>query len=292
MRIAFPARIALQRKIAWLLLFSFFSLCLIGWLIYFNKRNLEATSGSIDHSYAVLDHIAKIRTRLITWESLSHPPLSAAFHQDMQKNLDRIRVHSAGNPDLLASVDSLDAAMKGDAYDSHRLTRIRMLITGIAQKQQDQINQRRIVTERTERKSTILLVSGSLLAFLFIAIVLLRLNRDIVLRKRAELQLKENQAWLESILDNTTSLMYIKDKDGCYVMVNRRFREILDLGNGIAFAAVRESGRPSGSAVNTRAHSVYGFVIVWIDGKIARMTAYPDVDEARAAAERLAQERK
>jgi ketosteroid isomerase-like protein len=68
-------------------------------------------------------------------------------------------------------------------------------------------------------------------------------------------------------------------------------QEILDLGNGIAFAAVRESGRPSGSAVETRTHSVYGFVIVWVEGKIARMTAYPDIDEARAAAERLAKER-
>jgi ketosteroid isomerase-like protein len=73
-------------------------------------------------------------------------------------------------------------------------------------------------------------------------------------------------------------------------------QEILDLGNGIAFAAVRESGRPSGSAVDgsaadSRTHSVYGFVIVWIDGKIARMTAYLDVGEARAAAERLARER-
>jgi ketosteroid isomerase-like protein len=65
--------------------------------------------------------------------------------------------------------------------------------------------------------------------------------------------------------------------------------EIVDFGNGIAFAAVRESGRPTGSTTDTRTHSTYGFVIVWIDGKIARMTAYPDTGEARAAAERLAE---
>src|SRR5271169_3333637 len=67
--------------------------------------------------------------------------------------------------------------------------------------------------------------------------------------------------------------------------------EIVDFGKGIAFAAVRETGRPTGSGVDTRTHSTYGFVIAWIDGKIARMTAYPDIDEARAAAERLATER-
>lgn len=35
----------------------------------------------------------------------------------------------------------------------------------------------------------------------------------------------------------------------------------------------------------------YGTVSVWEDGKIARITHYTDIDEARAAAERLAQER-
>jgi PAS domain S-box-containing protein len=253
MRIAFPARIALQRKIAWLLLFSFFSLCFIGWLIYFNKRNLEQTANTIGHNYAVLDHIAKIRTRLTTWESLGRPPLSAAFHQDMQKNLDRIKVHSAGNPALMASIDSLDLAMRGDGavdgirggraatgYDSTQLKSIRTLISGIAQKQQDEINARQSASSDTDRKSTIMLVSGSLLAFAFIVTVLIRLNRDIVLRKRAELQLKENQGWLESILDNTTSLMYIKDTSGRYVMVNRRFKEILDVHDAMVIGRTDE----------------------------------------------------
>jgi ketosteroid isomerase-like protein len=67
--------------------------------------------------------------------------------------------------------------------------------------------------------------------------------------------------------------------------------EIVDFGNGIAFAAVRESGRPTGGTIDTRTHSTYGFAIVWIDGKIARITAYPDINEARAAAEGLAEER-
>jgi ketosteroid isomerase-like protein len=67
--------------------------------------------------------------------------------------------------------------------------------------------------------------------------------------------------------------------------------EIVDFGDGIVFAAVRESGRPTGGAIDTRTHSTYGFVIVWIDGKIARITAYPDIDEARAVAEHLAKER-
>jgi ketosteroid isomerase-like protein len=76
-----------------------------------------------------------------------------------------------------------------------------------------------------------------------------------------------------------------------YEEYEEEMQEVTDLGNGIAFAAVRESAIPLGSAAQARVHSVYGFAVVWVDGKIARITAYPNADEARAAAERLAGER-
>jgi PAS domain S-box-containing protein len=120
MRFVPNAKIAFQRKIAWLLFFSFFSLCLVGWVIYFNL---------------------------------------------------------------------------------------------------------------SDRRLAFLLIGGNILTFIFIFILLVRLNEDILLRKQAERKLKENQAWLQSILDNSTSLMYIKDPDGRYIMVNLRFREMLHLGN-------------------------------------------------------------
>jgi SnoaL-like domain len=84
---------------------------------------------------------------------------------------------------------------------------------------------------------------------------------------------------------------FLADWMGSYDGYQEDMQEVIDFGNGIAFAAVRESGRPTGGTVDNRTHSTYGFVIVWIDGKIARITAYPDINEARAAAERLAEER-
>jgi len=120
MRFVPNAKIAFQRKIAWLLFFSFFSLCLVGWVIYFNL---------------------------------------------------------------------------------------------------------------SDRRLAFLLIGANILTFIFIFILLVRLNEDILLRKQAEGRLKENQAWLQSILDNSTSLMYIKDPVGRYIMVNLRFRETLHLGD-------------------------------------------------------------
>jgi ketosteroid isomerase-like protein len=65
--------------------------------------------------------------------------------------------------------------------------------------------------------------------------------------------------------------------------------EILDLGNGVVVAAVRQDARLSGSTGHLRVRNAH--VFEWVDGALVRCTVYPDIDEARAAAERLAEER-
>jgi ketosteroid isomerase-like protein len=65
--------------------------------------------------------------------------------------------------------------------------------------------------------------------------------------------------------------------------------EILDLGNGVTFVVLVQKGRPVSSNGEVR-HRNAG-VTTWMDGMIVRVTFYSDIDQARAAAERLAEER-
>jgi ketosteroid isomerase-like protein len=65
--------------------------------------------------------------------------------------------------------------------------------------------------------------------------------------------------------------------------------QILDLGNGVVIAAVRQDARPAGSIGRLQVRNAH--VFVWADGLIARTLVYSDRDEARAAAERLAESR-
>jgi hypothetical protein len=65
--------------------------------------------------------------------------------------------------------------------------------------------------------------------------------------------------------------------------------EFLDLGNGVGFAVLRHDGRPVGSTGQVNTRQAYVFALV--AGLIGRMTVYSDIDEGRAAAERLAEER-
>ncbi len=66
--------------------------------------------------------------------------------------------------------------------------------------------------------------------------------------------------------------------------------EFGDLGNGVSLAVYLERGRPRASSgfVEIR----FACVVVWTDSLIERLTVYTHLDEARAAAERLAQERR
>jgi len=68
-----------------------------------------------------------------------------------------------------------------------------------------------------------------------------------------------------------------------------RSEETLDLGNGVTFGLFRQRGRPIGSSGDVGLR--YAAVSVWVEGLIVRTTLYGDIDEARAAAERLAEER-
>ena len=65
--------------------------------------------------------------------------------------------------------------------------------------------------------------------------------------------------------------------------------ETRDLGGGVNFAVLRQSGRLPGSAAQVELR--YANVTTWTDGLVERTTAYLDVDDARAAAERLAERR-
>src|SRR4051795_2104040 len=65
--------------------------------------------------------------------------------------------------------------------------------------------------------------------------------------------------------------------------------ELVDFGHGGVFSRVREDGRLTGSDGHVEQRR--GWVLVWVQGMIEMYAIYRDIDEARAAAERLVEER-
>ena len=82
---------------------------------------------------------------------------------------------------------------------------------------------------------------------------------------------------------------FLEDWIGAYEDYEYKQQEGLDLGNGVVFVVACVDGRLVGSPARVRER--WAWTAVWVAGVIVRVTARNDIDEARAAAERLANER-
>jgi ketosteroid isomerase-like protein len=84
-------------------------------------------------------------------------------------------------------------------------------------------------------------------------------------------------------------LAFVEDWNGSYEEFELVLEELLDLGNDVVFAVVLQRARVTNSTAEVRMR--YGSVNSQTGGLFERITNYLDIDEARAAAERLARER-
>jgi ketosteroid isomerase-like protein len=82
---------------------------------------------------------------------------------------------------------------------------------------------------------------------------------------------------------------FLEDWQGAYDKFRVETEEVLDVRNGVTVAIVVQAGRPAGSSGAVRLR--YAAVALWTDGLIVRLTNYTNIDEGRAAAERLATSR-
>ena len=83
---------------------------------------------------------------------------------------------------------------------------------------------------------------------------------------------------------------FLEEWFGAYEEWEQVAEESRDLGNGVRFGVNRQRARPAGSSgfVELRYASV---ALARADGLAERIMIYTDIDAARAAAERLAEER-
>lgn len=76
---------------------------------------------------------------------------------------------------------------------------------------------------------------------------------------------------------------------GNYDEYQQELVEGQDLGNDVVFAVNRQDARLAGTT--SRVQELWSFTVTWRAGRIDRVIGRNDIDEARAAAERLAEER-
>jgi ketosteroid isomerase-like protein len=82
---------------------------------------------------------------------------------------------------------------------------------------------------------------------------------------------------------------FIEDWIGSYDELAFEVLDIVDLGAGVVLTVNRLRGRLAGSSGEVRLRG--GWIYEWVDARLVQLTLYLNPDQARAAAERLAEER-
>jgi uncharacterized protein (TIGR02246 family) len=104
---------------------------------------------------------------------------------------------------------------------------------------------------------------------------------DAVFQGRVAGDLFEGRAAIRGFLDEWF---------GSFAEVRFEVEEFVVLDDGVVLAVVNQEARPVG--VDGQVHQREGWAICWsADGLLVRLTTHTDIDEARAAAERLAESR-
>jgi ketosteroid isomerase-like protein len=84
---------------------------------------------------------------------------------------------------------------------------------------------------------------------------------------------------------------FLDDWFGSFAELRMEVEEFVVLDNGVVLAVVNQEGRPVGA--DGQVHQREGWAICWsADGLLVRLTTHTDINEARAAAERLAESRR
>ena len=82
---------------------------------------------------------------------------------------------------------------------------------------------------------------------------------------------------------------FFEDWAGAYEEYGHEIAESRDLGNGVVFTVLDIDGRLAGST--SPVQESWSWTATWAEGICERVVVRSDIDEARAAAERLAKER-
>ena len=82
---------------------------------------------------------------------------------------------------------------------------------------------------------------------------------------------------------------FLEEWLGAYEEYEHKQEKAQDLGSGVVFAVVLVDARLAGSA--GRVQERWSFTVTWTEGMIARVVVRADIDNARAAAEPLAEGR-
>ncbi len=107
------------------------------------------------------------------------------------------------------------------------MANLERLIGNMEREERTLLRERAAQTAAGARLALVLILLGSVLAWVVVGLGLMMFRHDMSRLRRAEAAVQESQSRLQAILDNTTTLIYVKDIESRYLIVNHQVESML-----------------------------------------------------------------
>lgn len=247
-----------QAKILLLLSFALIAFAYFIWQVYATNNRLRQTRETLNRTYLIIQNIKDLHADLNASESAVRAfaiTKDTLFEDQVYRLSDRVTQKIAATEQLIG-----DSAVKQHMTELKSLTNrkidfqldviasaavsperplqevaslkgkllmdsIEIAVGKLQLREQQLLNIRNEQNTAVSRKALLTAIIGSLIFFIFIALILWRLSLDMRRRIFAERELQQFRFRFQGILDNTPLLIFLKDLDGRYILVNKSFRE-------------------------------------------------------------------
>jgi len=213
----------IHRKITWLLLFSIFSLALVGCLIYRSEQNIQRTNQRINQTYEIIGKAQQIITSVVqsgsdAYRYMENGDGGAALllrssRGKLEQDLNILQQLSRDNNDQVQHMqllhhsilqkrsfeDSLYQRSSALPPDKERIAAtnhiadynnaIINLVSSIIREEEGLLATRKHLNETAIRWTAYAMGAGRLASFLFVVIIVMQLNKDITRRRKIQEQL-------------------------------------------------------------------------------------------------------
>lgn len=258
MRTSVENKIAVGTAVCLLVLIS------IGFFSYYTTGDMERTAEWVSHTHEVIATIDSGMALLTDAETQQRGYLitgDPAFKQDSLAAqakvgdwMKLIRAETADNPvqqKRLADLEPLInqrlavlndriklreekglegvAAAVGSRQGKNLMDQIWQRLGEIRSTEQGLLVEREQAARHSAEVNRLVVVGSSTVAVIAGLLAFGMIQRDLRLREKLQSELTRNEAMLESILDNTPSVIFMKDLEGRYMFVNQRFVEVSGL---------------------------------------------------------------
>ena len=252
------SRIAAERKIKASFGLMMVVLCFLTFLSYLNSKRYEETSNLVAHTNQVLYHSEQILSAAIDLESGQGRYLITGDHFFLENyelakskiidHITKLKKSTSDNPvqqkridtllfltnrrlKLLENIVSLSRTnaeitetMTAMYYENKSLLdNFRIVLTNCQNDENSLLKIRMVDNERETNSFNATLVILILFILFVLVIAYSIIHQHFLIREKNEQAIKANWQMLQSILDNTNSVIYIKDLDGKYLLVNKKF---------------------------------------------------------------------